>query len=56
MIELDKKNLPRHIAITMDGNGRWAKTKGKNRVFGHKNGVTAVRETVESAVKIILNF
>ena len=56
MIELDKKNLPKHIAITMDGNGRWAKAKGKNRVFGHKNGVKAVRETVESAVENNIEF
>ena len=56
MIEIDKKNLPKHIAITMDGNGRWAKAKGKSRVFGHKNGVTAVRETVESAVENNIEF
>tara|TARA_B100000674_G_scaffold450379_1_gene420271 strand:+ start:4592 stop:5293 length:702 start_codon:yes stop_codon:yes gene_type:complete len=56
MIEIDTKNLPKHIAITMDGNGRWAKEKGKNRVFGHKNGVKAVRETVESAVENNIEF
>ena len=56
MIELNKKNIPKHIAITMDGNGRWAKAKGKNRVFGHKNGVKAVRETVESAVENNIEF
>ena len=56
MIEIDKKKLPKHIAITMDGNGRWAKAKGKSRVFGHKNGVTAVRETVESAVENNIEF
>lgn len=56
MIEIDKKNLPKHIAITMDGNGRWAKAQGKNRIFGHKNGVTAVRETVESAVENNIKF
>ncbi len=56
MIELNKKNIPKHIAITMDGNGRWAKAKWKNRVFGHKNGVKAVRETVESAVENNIEF
>ena len=56
MIEIDKKNIPKHISITMDGNGRWAKAKGKNRIFGHKNGVTAVRETVESAVENKIEF
>ncbi len=56
MIEIDKTNLPKHIAITMDGNGRWAKTKGKLRVFGHKNGVKAVRDTVEAAAEIGIEF
>ena len=53
---IDINNLPKHIAITMDGNGRWAESKGKLRVFGHKNGVTAVRETVEAAAKIGIKF
>ena len=56
MRKIDKTNLPKHIAITMDGNGRWAKTKGKLRVFGHKNGVKAVRDTVESAAEIGIEF
>jgi len=50
--KINSNNLPLHIAITMDGNGRWAKTKGKFRVFGHKNGVKAVRDTVEGAAEI----
>ena len=41
--------VPQHVAVIMDGNGRWAKQKGKARVFGHKNGVKAVRETIEAA-------
>jgi undecaprenyl diphosphate synthase len=49
-IILDK--LPEHIAVIMDGNGRWAKKKGNSRIFGHKNGVTAVRETVEAAAEL----
>ena len=53
---IDKTNLPKHIAITMDGNGRWAKSKGKLRLFGHKNGVKAVRDTVEAAAEIGINF
>ncbi len=44
-------SLPKHIAIIMDGNGRWAKSKGKPRVFGHKKGVNAVRKTVAAASK-----
>ena len=56
MLEIDKKKLPKHIAITMDGNGRWAKAKGKKRIFGHKNGVKAVKDTVESAVENNIEF
>lgn len=44
--------LPRHVAIIMDGNGRWAKQHGKIRTFGHQNGVTAVRDTVEGAAEL----
>lgn len=53
-INLDK--LPNHIAIIMDGNGRWAKTQGKPRVFGHKNGVTSVREVTEAAAELGINY
>ena len=53
-INLDK--LPNHIAIIMDGNGRWAKTQGKPRVFGHKNGVTSVREVTEAAAELGVNY
>lgn len=49
-LNLDK--LPLHVAVIMDGNGRWAKEKGKLRVFGHKNGVLAVRDTVEGAAEL----
>lgn len=45
-------NLPRHLAIIMDGNGRWAKKQGMLRVFGHENGTKAVRETVEACAKL----
>lgn len=50
--ELKKGAIPRHLAVIMDGNGRWAKQRGKLRVFGHENGVRAVRETVETAAKL----
>ena len=56
MEEIDATNLPKHIAITMDGNGRWAKSKGKLRIFGHKNGVKAVRDTVEGAAEIGIKY
>lgn len=46
------ERLPQHIAIIMDGNGRWAKTKGKFRIFGHKNGVNAVKEVSEAAAEL----
>lgn len=54
--QIDTKRLPKHIAIIMDGNGRWAKERGKLRVFGHENGVTAVRNTAEAAAEIGIKF
>ena len=50
--KISKESLPQHIAIIMDGNGRWAQEKGEARVFGHQNGVSAVRETLEGCVEI----
>lgn len=52
MKELDPNKIPRHVAIIMDGNGRWAKQQGKMRIFGHKNGVEAVRKSVSYARQI----
>ncbi|OOF41918.1 di-trans,poly-cis-decaprenylcistransferase [Rodentibacter rarus] len=52
MIELDKNNIPAHVAIIMDGNGRWAKQQNKLRIFGHTNGVAAVRRAVSYARQI----
>lgn len=49
---IDRNKLPHHIAIIMDGNGRWAKGLGKLRIFGHKNGVTAVREVLEATIEL----
>jgi undecaprenyl diphosphate synthase len=48
--------VPRHIAIIMDGNGRWAQQRGKMRIFGHKNALTAVRESVEGAAEIGVEY
>lgn len=48
--------LPKHIAIIMDGNGRWAKGKGKFRIFGHQNGVKAVRETTEACAELGVQY
>ncbi|WP_069657860.1 isoprenyl transferase [Arcticibacter eurypsychrophilus] len=50
--QIDKDKLPQHIAIIMDGNGRWAKEKGKLRVFGHHTGVVSVKDIVEAAVEV----
>ena len=49
---IDKEKLPNHVALIMDGNGRWAKQRGKERIFGHENGVEAVRDTVKAAAEI----
>ncbi|PKP51727.1 MAG: isoprenyl transferase [Bacteroidetes bacterium HGW-Bacteroidetes-12] len=54
--KIDKSKLPQHIAIIMDGNGRWAKEHHKPRVFGHKNGVKSVRSVVEGAAEIGVKF
>ena len=53
---IDKNNLPSHIAIIMDGNGRWARKQGIMRVFGHKSAVSAVRETIEGAAEIGIQY
>ena len=50
--KIDTQKIPNHVAVIMDGNGRWAKQKGMARVFGHKNGVKSVRETTEAAREI----
>ena len=50
--QIDLNRLPQHIAVIMDGNGRWAKQHGKNRIFGHTNGVNAVRETAEACAEL----
>ena len=50
------EKLPQHVAIIMDGNGRWAKQHSKPRVFGHRNGVKAVRETTEAAAELGIKY
>lgn len=54
--EINLTNLPKHVAIIMDGNGRWAKEQGKLRVFGHQNGVKAVKDTVEGAAALGIEY
>ncbi len=54
--KINLEKLPEHIAVIMDGNGRWARQKGKLRIFGHQNGVAAVRDTVEAAAELGIKF
>ncbi|MBP6610427.1 MAG: undecaprenyl diphosphate synthase family protein, partial [Paludibacter sp.] len=54
--KIDKSSLPAHIAVIMDGNGRWAKERGYDRIFGHQHGVVSVREVTEAAAEIGLKY
>jgi len=54
--QIDITKLPNHLAIIMDGNGRWAKQKGMLRIFGHENGTKSVREVVESSAELGIKF
>jgi len=54
--ELDKNNLPRHVAIIMDGNGRWAKKQGAKRIFGHRSAIKAVREATEGCTELGVDY
>ncbi len=54
--QIDKSRLPKHIAIIMDGNGRWAKQRGKNRVFGHKQGAKSVKEVVKASGELGIEY
>lgn len=54
--EINLNKLPSHVAIIMDGNGRWAKLQGAARIFGHQNGVKSVKETVEAAAELGIKY
>jgi undecaprenyl diphosphate synthase len=54
--DIDSQKIPAHVAVIMDGNGRWAKQRGGLRVFGHQSAITAVRETVEEAAELGVQF
>ena len=54
--QIDMTRVPRHIAIIMDGNGRWAQARGKERVFGHKEGVERVRDIMTAAVNLGIDY
>lgn len=54
--KINQERLPRHIAIIMDGNGRWAEKRGNQRIFGHRNAIAAVRDTVEASAELGIQF
>jgi undecaprenyl diphosphate synthase len=54
--QIDRHKIPRHVAIIMDGNGRWARSQGQERIFGHLNGVEAVRESLKAAAEIGVEY
>jgi undecaprenyl diphosphate synthase len=54
--KIDKQNIPQHIAIIMDGNGRWAKQQGEERLFGHSVGVESVREALNACKKMGVKY
>ncbi len=56
MAEIDKNRIPQHIAIIMDGNGRWAKQRGAARLFGHNNAIKAVRDAVEGCAELGVKY
>ena len=54
--KIDRDRLPQHVAIIMDGNGRWAKAKGKDRSFGHQEGVVSVRKIMDAATRLGVKY
>jgi undecaprenyl diphosphate synthase len=54
--QIDPKKLPSHVAIIMDGNGRWARQRGLDRIFGHQQGVNALREIIETAAEVGIKY
>lgn len=56
LAQINKENLPRHIAIIMDGNGRWAREQGQDRLFGHYQGVESVRDIVEGCAELGVGY
>ena len=56
MENINKNNIPKHIAIIMDGNDRWAKSKGKSRIYGHKNAKNAIKDSIEICVELKVQY
>ena len=54
--KIDKDKIPQHVAIIMDGNGRWAKKRNKERIFGHREGALSAKSVVETAAKIGIKY
>lgn len=54
--QIDKNKLPKHVAVIMDGNGRWAHRRGRERVYGHQHGVGAVRKVIEAAAETGISY
>lgn len=54
--KINSENLPQHVAIIMDGNGRWAKSRGEERTFGHKNAISAVRNAINACNEINIPY
>jgi undecaprenyl diphosphate synthase len=54
--QIDVNRLPGHVAVIMDGNGRWARRRGKERIYGHHHGVKAVRKIIEAAAELGINY
>lgn len=54
--KIDKANVPKHIAIIMDGNGRWAKSRGEERTYGHRNAISAVRNVIAACAKAEVDY
>ncbi len=54
--QIDMSRLPGHVAVIMDGNGRWARRRGKERIYGHQHGVKAVRKVIEAAAELGINY
>ena len=54
--KLNPRNLPRHVAVIMDGNGRWAKKKGAERIFGHKSAIKSVKDITEGCADLGIEY
>ncbi len=54
--QINTDKLPSHVAIIMDGNGRWAQQRGLERIFGHQQGVTALKEVIETAAELGIKY